>query len=241
MIVKKILITGASGGIGSQIALSLSADGVHLILQGRDDKSLAKIREESEKKGAIVDLWVKDFRGIHQADITHQPLLDRVDIFIHSSGHSLYKLVTETEEEEWDALFDVHMKSAYLISRHLIPYMVRQKWGRIILISSIWGEWGASMEVLYSTVKGALNLFAKALAKELAPSGITVNAIAPGAVDTPMMRNDFGEEEIRTLEERIPAGRLGRAEEIAGLARFLISEESAYLTGQVIHMNGGWY
>lgn len=237
---RKILITGASGGIGRQAALLLASSHPYLLLQGRDVGALKQLRKEVEERGARAGLWVKDFQGIHERDLEEEPQLREIEIFIHSSGQSLYKLLTETIEEEWDALFDVHVKSAYLISRHLIPTMIRRKWGRIILISSIWGEWGASMEVAYSAAKGALNLFAKALAKELAPSGITVNAIAPGAIDTPMMRGHFDEEEIRVIADRIPLGRLGRPEEIAHLIRYLTLEESAYITGQILQVNGGW-
>ncbi|WP_028986615.1 elongation factor P 5-aminopentanone reductase [Thermicanus aegyptius] len=237
---KTILITGASGGIGSRIACEVANEETFLVLQGRNRETLEAVKKKVLAKGAAAELWVSDFRRLHTEEVAKETSLQNVDIYIHCSGNSLYKLITDTSEEEWDALFAVHIKSAFLISRRLIPYMIRRRWGRILLISSIWGEAGAAMEVAYSAAKGAVGLYTKALAKELAPSGITVNAIAPGAIDTPMMREDFAEEEIKEIAGRIPAGRLGTPEEVAHLARFLIREESAYITGQILHVNGGW-
>jgi 3-oxoacyl-[acyl-carrier protein] reductase len=127
----------------------------------------------------------------------------------------------------------------FRLTQLLAPAMVRRRYGRIINVSSVWGIAGASCEVLYSLTKGGVNAFTKALAKELAPSGVTVNAVAPGAVETDMMR-DFSEAELAALRAEIPAGRLARPEEIASLIRFLASPESGYITGQVISPNGGW-
>ncbi|MNP51271.1 3-oxoacyl-[acyl-carrier-protein] reductase FabG [compost metagenome] len=134
---------------------------------------------------------------------------------------------------------DVNLKSVFLCTQIFMPHMISQRFGRIINVSSVWGITGASCEVIYSAAKGGVNAFSKALAKELAPSGVTVNAVAPGAVKTDMMA-DFDDEELRLIEEEIPAGRLGSPEEIASLVYFLALPESGYITGQVISPNGGW-
>jgi len=238
---KRILITGATGGIGRAIALYMAKSGGHFILQGRNEEKLKKIKEEVEELGAIADLWMDDFRFIDsQLPPANGLQFANIDIFVHASGHSLYNMLVDTTDQEWDELFNVHMKSAFRIIKAILPHMVAQRWGRILLISSIWGEVGASCEVAYAAAKGALNAFTKSLAKELAPSGVTVNAIAPGAIETKMVLDHLLEEEINLLKEQIPAGRLGRPEEIASLVQYLTGEESSYITGQIIHVNGGW-
>jgi len=132
------------------------------------------------------------------------------------------------------------LKGAFLTTQQFMKPMIRQKYGRIINVSSIWGISGASCEVVYSTAKGGINAFTKALAKELAPSGVTVNAVAPGAVDTQMMAG-FDTSEKTAIENEIPVGRFGQPHEIASLVYFLALPESGYITGQIISPNGGWY
>jgi 3-oxoacyl-[acyl-carrier protein] reductase len=134
---------------------------------------------------------------------------------------------------------NINLKGMFLCTQRFAPHMISQKYGRIINVSSVWGITGASCEVMYSTAKGGVNAFTKSLAKELAPSGVTVNAVAPGAVDTDMMKH-LDTSERSALEEDIPAGRLGTPDEIASLVYFLALPESSYITGQVISPNGGW-
>jgi 3-oxoacyl-[acyl-carrier protein] reductase len=140
---------------------------------------------------------------------------------------------------EWDDVTNVNLRGMFLCTQLFMPYMINQRYGRIINVSSIWGISGAANEVLYSTTKGGMNAFTKALAKELAPSGITVNAVAPGVVDTTMM-NHLDADEKTALEEEIPAGRFAEPREIASLVYFLSLPESSYITGQIISPNGGW-
>jgi len=134
---------------------------------------------------------------------------------------------------------DVNLKGMFLVTQAFMGRMVSQRFGRIINVSSIWGLTGASCEVLYSTAKGGMNAFTKALAKELAPSGVTVNAVAPGVVDTAMI-NHLSEEERQKLMDEIPVGRFAEPDEIASLVYFLSKPESGYITGQIISPNGGW-
>lgn len=238
---KRILITGASGGIGGAIARTLAKPHHHFILQGRNESHLRSLCKQVEKNGATAEVWVSDFAKLEEETLLEKSqYLQNIDIYIHSSGQSLYKMLIDTTLEEWDQLFQVHVRSAFMITKQILPHMVSQRFGRIVFISSIWGEVGASCEVAYSAAKGAMQSFCKALAKEVAPSGVTVNAVAPGAVETRMILDHFSLDEVSSIEEQIPMGRLARPEEIASLVEYLVSEHSGYITGQVIHVNGGW-
>lgn len=164
-----------------------------------------------------------------------------VDILINNAGISHFSLIQDIEFETWKNVINTNLNSVFLNSKRAIPNMISNHYGVIINMSSIWGDFGASMEALYSTSKGGINTFTKALAKELAPSGIRVNAIAPGMVETDMMRNDFTDEEIEELKNEVSSNRFARPEEIAGLVKYLISDEASYITGDIIHINGGFY
>jgi 3-oxoacyl-[acyl-carrier protein] reductase len=144
-----------------------------------------------------------------------------------------------TDEAVQD-MVQLHVSSPFLLTRNLLPAMIRKKSGAIVAVSSIWGETGASCEVIYSMTKGAQNVFVKALAKELAPSGIRVNAVSPGAVKTRMM-GSFSKEEEEMIADEIPMGRLAEAEEVADAVLFLLSAKASYITGQILSVNGGWH
>lgn len=161
------------------------------------------------------------------------------DILVNNAGKSHYGMLADVSEEEWDDIMAINLKGTFMCSQIFMPYMVSQRYGRIINVSSVWGISGASCEVAYSASKGGVNAFTKALAKELAPSGVTVNAVAPGAVNTNMLSN-LQEDEVRMLEDEIPAGRLATPNEISSLIYFLALPESGYITGQIISPNGGW-
>lgn len=162
------------------------------------------------------------------------------DILVLNSGKSHVGLVTDTEKEVLASMVQLHVTSPYELTQSILPAMIQKKSGHIIAVSSIWGETGASCEVLYSMVKGAQNAFIKGLAKELAPSGIRANAVSPGAVQTDMMKS-FTQEDLAMMEEEIPLGRLAAPEEIADVIWFLASKQSSYMTGQILSVNGGWY
>ncbi|MFC0271368.1 elongation factor P 5-aminopentanone reductase [Metabacillus herbersteinensis] len=238
--VKHALITGASGGIGSAIAKKLAVQGYNLYLHfNQNENALTNLTEllaphDIEIYCVQADLSSKD--GVQKllSQINHT-----IDLLVLNSGNSFHGLVTDMEDVMVDEMVNLHITSPFQLTKNLIPKMVTQKQGNIIVISSIWGLVGASCEVLYSMVKGGQNAFVKALAKELAPSKIRVNAIAPGVIQTPMMAQ-FSEEELENLQEEIPMGRLGTPEEIASTVSFLASEDSSYITGQIISVNGGW-
>ena len=237
---KWILITGASGGIGQAIAKLLAKEGYSLYLH------------YYQNKAAIMELIedISDFGGEYlaiQADLTQKegykdilPNIFSIDGIVHASGVSTYGLFTDTSDEEWQELWNVHVYSMIGITRGLLPKMLSKQQGNIIVISSIWGQIGSAMEVAYSTVKGAQISFTKALSKELACNGIRVNAVAPGAIDTKMMSN-FTEEDLQMLREEIPMGRMGKSNEVAESVLFLLSDKSSYITGQVLSLNGGWH
>ena len=163
-----------------------------------------------------------------------------IDGIIHASGISTYGLFTDLKEEEMKALWNIHVHSLMCITKAILPKMLSRQSGNIIVITSIWGQVGAAMEVAYSAVKGAQISFVKALSKELAYNGIRVNAVAPGAIKTNMLHT-FSPEEMQLITEEIPMGRLGSPREVAESVAFLLSEKSSYMTGQILSLNGGWY
>ena len=164
--------------------------------------------------------------------------LGYVDLLVNCAGIAHIGLLSDMTKNEWNHLLNTNLSSVFYCCRSIIPSMVHNKSGRIINISSVWGTVGASCEVAYSASKGAIHSFTKGLAKELAPSGITVNALACGMIDT-KMNACFSPEEIRTICEEIPAGRMGTPEEVAQCVS-LLANAPAYLTGQIIAIDGGW-
>ncbi|KXG10617.1 SDR family oxidoreductase [Anoxybacillus rupiensis] len=236
---KYALITGASGGIGASIAQELAAKGYGLFLH---------YHRHYENVQALQQQLSNVYTAAVQADLSRQDgvqtllaQIDRpLDVMIHNCGISYYGLITDMSDELVQRMVQLHVTSPVLLTKKLLSPMIKKKHGNIIIISSIWGLTGASCEVVYSMVKGGQNAFVKALAKELAPSGIRVNAVAPGAIRTDMLE-PFSETEIKELEEEIPLGRIGMPSEVAKTVSFLLSEDASYITGQVISVNGGWY
>lgn len=234
------LITGASGGIGQAISLKLAAEGYSLYLHY--NRNEAGIRSLLEKLAHLEGEFIPVKADLSSKE-GYKQLANNIfslDAIIHNAGNSLYGLLEDIEEAAAEELVQIHVTSPLLLTKRLLPKLLSKKSGGIVVISSIWGQEGAACEVAYSMVKGAQISFTKALAKELAPSGIRVNAVAPGAIATPMMKG-FTEEEISMISDEIPAGRLGRPEEVADSVEFLLSEKSAYITGQVLAVNGGWH
>jgi len=164
-------------------------------------------------------------------------LLGAPDILVHCAGEAHYALLLDTTPEEWDRLFAVHVRSAFLLAKAVLPAMLRRQWGRIILISSIWGLIGAANETAYSAAKAAQIGLVKSLAKEVARGGVTVNAVAPGAVAGRMLTH-LSESELSALTSEVPMGRLGTAADVAAAVAFLSSAESDYISGQVLSPNG---
>lgn len=236
---KKALITGASRGIGEAIAKELARQGFDLTLTCLN--SLDQLKELAgglEKKyGVSCHIFQGDMGDPEAVDRLFDGL-NRLDVLINNAGISHIGLLSDMSVSQWRRVMSTNLDSCFYTCRRAIPLMVHAKQGRIINISSVWGQAGASMEAAYSASKGGVNSLTKALAKELAPSNIQVNAIACGVIDTDMNRC-FAPEEMASLIEEIPADRIGRAEEVAALAGQLITAP-AYMTGQIITIDGGW-
>lgn len=238
-----VLITGASKGIGAAIAERFAQVGMNVVIHyGKSHEEANEVARRCMSHGANVLTITADLK--EREDIVRMCEKLQVhrmmpDILVNNAGISHYGLLSDVTEEIWDDVISTNLKSVFLCTQAFMPHMITQRWGRIINISSVWGITGSSCEVLYSTSKGGVNAFTKALAKELAPSGITVNAVAPGAVDTSMLSH-LQADEVRMLEDEIPAGRLAQPDEISSLVYFLALPESGYINGQVISPNGGW-
>ena len=239
--VKTALITGASRGIGKAVALRLAREGFRLALCARNEAPLLETRKELLALGVpclAVAADVSDPAACRRLFDEAGAAFGSVDILVNNAGISHIGLLQDMSDDQWDALIGANLSSVFYCCRPAIPSMVAAKSGRILNISSVWGSAGASCEAAYSASKGGVNALTRALAKELAPSGIQVNALACGAIDTDM--NRFLSKEDRTaLTEEIPAGRLGTPEEAAETAWKLLSAPD-YLTGQIVTLDGGW-
>ncbi len=236
---KNVFITGGARGIGRALAVHFAKRGYRVGISYC--KSEGEAEELSSLYGITVlkaDLSVEK-SAVELAEKIHA-IFGSVDILVNNAGVSSYGLFQNVTDEEYDRVFTTNMKSVYFLTKSLVGDMLKNNDGVIINITSIWGQTGASCEVLYSSSKAALIGFTKALAKELAPSGIRVNCIAPGVVDTDMM-NRFTTEEKNALREEIPVGHFTESSEIAEIALLLCSEKCRSLTGQVIAANGGMY
>lgn len=239
------LITGASGGIGQAVAYALAKVGIQIaagFYQG--SQAVEQVVTNCKHKGVSAIAVHCDVSSTASVEIAYNRVVEQLGpptILVHAAGVSQVGLFQEMTTEQYDRVMDVHVRGAFHLVKMGLPALIRQKSGRIIFISSIWGSVGAAGEVLYSTAKGAINSLTKALAKELAPSQITVNAVAPGAVQTAMLDQQLDDGEKQELAREIPMGRLGDAQEIASLVEYLCRNEAGYMTGQILHVNGGWY
>lgn len=233
------LVTGASGAIGKAISIKLASEGYSLYLHyNQNEKGIGELLSEiGSFGGEYIPIKANLASKTGYLELANQ--IFSIDAIVHNAGNALYGLLEELEEEETEALIQIHVTAPLLLTKKLLPKLRQKQNGNIVIVSSIWGQTGASYEVAYSTVKGAQLAFAKALSKELAPSNIRVNAVAPGAIQTPMV-DGFTLEELEAIAAEVPSGRLGTPEEVANGVEFLLSEKSSYITGQVVAINGGW-
>lgn len=237
---KIAFISGASGGIGRATVEKFIANGYYVIGQYcSDERSIKALREEYPENFFGVKMDLSDTVQVESVLNDLEKSFKHIDVVVNNAGSALYKLITETTQKEWDYLFNVNVKSAYLITNHALKSMISNGKGKIVNVSSIWGVSGASMEVAYSASKSAMIGYTKALAKELAPSGITVNCICPGVIDT-KMNERLTEEEVLAVKSETPLGRLGTPEEVAELIWFLSSDKADFMTGQIITVDGGF-
>lgn len=241
MVKKVVLITGGARGIGLEIATLLAKKGYIVIANYNKSVDLAlKLKEQ-----AINNNWDLD---IFQCDISKRKEIEemikfvinkykRIDVLINNAGISLCKLFQDLTDNDWNTIMNTNLYSAFCTTQNVVPYMIKEKCGCIINISSVWGMVGASCETLYSISKAGMDGMTKSLAKELGPSNIRVNSIAPGIINTDMNKN-LSEKTIKSIIEEIPLNKIGSSSSIANCVNWIIEDE--YTTGQIISINGGW-
>ncbi|MBV4441533.1 elongation factor P 5-aminopentanone reductase [Clostridium tyrobutyricum] len=241
---KVAVVTGGSGDIGRAISIELAKCGANIIVNYRKNEIEARRTLDNIKKYGVTGI-------IFQGDVSNynsaKKLIDcavdnmgKIDILVNNAGVSNIGLFIDADEDQWNRIIDVDLKGVLNCTHCALKYMISKKNGIIVNISSIWGSEGASCESIYSAAKGAVNSFTKAIAKEMAPSNIRVNAVAPGVIDT-KMNKWLSNDERNALIDEIPSGRFGKAEDISNIVSFLCSESSRYITGQIITVDGGMF
>ena len=240
---RSVLITGASGGIGRAAARLFAGQGyavaVHYHRSRGSAEALVQELQASGSDAILVEADVSNDGEVLQMVRQTEAVFGEISVFIHNAGIASWKLLTDLPPDEWRALMGVHLDGAFYGCRHVIPGMVRRKRGKILFVSSMWGVTGASCEAAYSAAKAGLIGLAKALAKELGPSSIQVNCVAPGVIDTAMCA-DLDAETRRALAGETPLGRLGTPEDVAQALVFLASPAADFITGQVLGVDGGF-
>lgn len=238
---KTVLITGASRGIGRAIAVKFAQHDYNVVINychsHESAERLAGILREQNPNIMTVCADVSDMTQVEKMRDEIAERFGGVDVLVNNAGVSLEKLLIDTTADEWDSVISTNLTSVYNTTHTFCPCMISQKYGKIVNVSSVWGERGASMEVAYSASKGGVIAFTRALAKELAPSGVKVNCVCPGVIDTDML-DVYTADEKADLVSRTPMGRLGTPKDIADAVYFLSSDQSDFISGQVLTVDG---
>lgn len=232
-----ILITGASRGIGRMLAKSLAKKGNYIIANYNKSEEQAKLLKAENEN---IDLYKADVSKREEVQGLVQYAIEKygqIDVLINNAGISETKIFTEVTDEEWMKMINNNLYSVFCVTQEVLPYMINKKQGLIINISSVWGLVGASCESIYSVTKAGVDAMTKSLAKELGPSNIRVNSIAPGIIDTEM-NNNLSKEDMENIKNEIPLERIGKTIDVSKCVEWLITDE--YTTGQIISINGGW-
>ncbi len=235
---KTVLITGASRGIGRETAQKFHSNGYNVIINYNKNEKAALELHSMLSNSMVIKADVSDEAQVKNMIESVIERFGVIDVLVNNAGIARQKLFTDISTEEWNDMIGTNLNSVYYTCKYTVPYMVSKKQGKIINVSSMWGISGASCEVHYSAAKSAVIGFTKALAKELGPSGIQVNAVAPGTIMTDMC-NGFDDETMDLIREETPLGRIGTAEDVANSIYFLASDQSDFITGQVLSPNGG--
>lgn len=238
---KVVIVTGASRGIGREIAKELAIKGYTVVANyNKSEKQIKELQKELLEKNVNIDIFKADISKISEAKELVKYVLEKynkIDILINNAGISQIKEFTQITDEDWNNMINVNLNSVFYMTQEVIPNMIHNKKGCIINMSSIWGQIGASCESHYSVSKAGIDAMTKSLAKELGPSNIRVNSIAPGIIDTEMNKH-LSLEELEYIKEEIPLQRIGKVNDIEKCVEWLIEDD--YITGQIISINGGW-
>lgn len=235
---KKALVTGATGGIGAEIAKALHAQGAEIVISGRREDALNNLASELGGRTHVIACDLADQGAVAELVGQAEEAMEGLDILINNAGLTKDNLAMRLKDEDWQAVLDVNLTASFVLARSALRGMMKRRFGRIIGITSVVGVTGNAGQSNYAASKAGMIGMSKALAQEVASRGITVNCIAPGFIATPMTDalNDKQKDAIITT---VPAGRLGTSDEIAAASVYLASDEAAYVTGQTIHVNGG--
>ena len=238
---KTIIVTGASRGIGAAIVKILAKEDYNIVLNYNKSEEIAKkMQEEFTKQGKNVEIFKADVSKREEVKKLIEFTINKfkkIDVLINNAGISQTRLFTDITDEDWNNMLNVNLNSVFYMTQEIVPYMIHEKEGCIINISSIWGITGAACETHYSVAKAGVDAMTKSLAKELGPSNIRVNSIAPGIIDTDMNKY-LSDEDLANIEDEIPLGKVGNPETVAKCVKWLIEDD--YTTGQIIGINGGW-
>ncbi|MDB5366997.1 MAG: beta-ketoacyl-ACP reductase [Rhodospirillales bacterium] len=236
---KTALVTGASGGIGRAIALALAGAGARVVLSGTRREALDAVAKEIGERALVVTANLSDSASVEQlAKDAEAALGGGIDILVNNAGITRDNLSIRMKDDEWQSVLDVNLTAAFRLARAVTKGMMKRRWGRVIGIGSVVGTTGNPGQVNYAAAKAGLIGMTKALAAELATRGITANVVSPGFIET-AMTDALNEAQRAAILPKVPAGRLGKAEEIAAAVLYLASEEAGYVTGQTLHVNGG--
>lgn len=242
IIPKTVIVTGSSNGIGAEIVTTLAKQDYQVVLNYHQSEQQAKqIQTQLEKQGKQIQIFKADVskrEQVKQLVSFTLKTFGKIDILINNAGISQTKLFTDITDNDWNNMLQTNLNSVFYCTQEVLPSMIKKKQGCIINISSIWGITGGACEVHYSVAKAGIDGMTKALAKELGPSNIRVNSIAPGIIDT-NMNKELTKEEIEQIKQEIPLQKIGKTTNVAKCINWLIEDE--YTTGQIISVNGGWY
>lgn len=239
---KTALVTGAAKGIGAAIVKKLCEDGFTVAVNYlKSEQSVNSLCSELTLAGYDVFSVRADVSSSEDVKRMFSLIREKtggVDVLINNAGVSLWGLFQDVSDDMWNEITDINLKGTFNCCREALPFMINKGCGRIVNISSVWGQTGASCEAVYSASKAGIVGLTKALAKETALSGITVNCVCPGVIDTDMMKR-FSDDEKKDICEEIPMGRMGSPEEVAAAVSFFVGDSASYVTGQILGVNGG--